>query len=415
MARDDTPSPHPGVGPREFVGLVAAMMAVGALGVDMMLPALPAIGAALHAPSANSVQWVIAAYTFGFGFGQLVHGPLADRYGRKPVLIVSLAGFVATGFLAAAATSFMAVIAARTAQGLCGAASRVLVTSVVRDCYSGRRMARVMSLAQMLFFAVPILAPALGSLLLAFGPWRWIFWALGLIGAAILGWTALRLPETLRPELRRPISIANLVAAYRATLGNRMSVGYAVAQALMFGALLGYLNSSEQVVAGVFGRPGAFPLVFGVIAIAMGASVFANARLVERYGTRRLSHGALFAVIAIGVLHLAVAATGNETLLSFVLLQALQLSMFGLIGSNFSAMAMEPVGHIAGTAASIQGFISTVGGAAIGIFIGQSFNGTTVPIAAGFVGCGLAALGIVLWTEGGRLFVPRHADPTEVR
>ncbi|MBA3897700.1 MAG: MFS transporter, partial [Sphingomonadaceae bacterium] len=286
--------------------------------------------------------------------------------------------------------------------------TRVLVTSVVRDCYSGRRMARVMSLAQMIFFVSPILAPSLGSLLLLLGPWRWNFWALGAMGALIASWTTLRLPETLHPEDRRPISIASLTAAYRMTLGSRFSLGYTLAQALLFGALLGYINSSEQIVAGVFHRPSAFPFAFAGIALAMGLSTFANSRLVERYGTRKLSHGALLSVIVVGALHFAVASSGAETLVSFILLQALQMSAFGLIGSNFSSMAMEPVGHIAGTASSIQGFVSTVGGATIGIVIGQAFDGTTVPIATGFTLAGLAALGIVLVTEGGRLFVARN-------
>jgi MFS transporter, DHA1 family, multidrug resistance protein len=199
------------------------------------------------------------------------------------------------------------------------------------------------------------------------------------------------------------------MAAYKATLGNRFSLGYTLASALTFGALLGYVNTSEQVIADTFDASGAFPLVFAAIAFAMGVSTFANAHLVERFGTRKLSHGALLAVIGVGLIHLAVAMAGMENLAMFVVLQGLQLACFGLIGANFSSMAMEPVGHIAGTAASVQGFISTLGGATIGIIIGQSFDGTTVPIAAGFVIAGLAALVVVFVTEGGRLFTPRNA------
>lgn len=410
MAREDT-VPHPGVSQREFIALVAGLMAIGALGVDIMLPALPAIGRGLGVTNANALQYVIAAYTFGFGAGQLIYGPLADRYGRKPVLVFSLAGFVVTSFIAAGSTTLTLLVAARGIQGAFGAATRVLVTSVVRDSYSGRTMAKVMSLASMLFFVVPILAPSLGSLLLMFGPWRWNFWGLGLLSAAILVWTATRLPETLAVDRRRAISIASLLQAYRATLGNRFSVGYSLGQALMFGGLLGYLYSSEQIVATVFGRPEAFPLVFALIALAMGGSVFLNSRLVERFGTRKLSHGALLVTIAVALIHALVAASGYETLAGFIVLQSLQMATFGLIGSNFSAMSMEPVGHIAGTAASIQGFISNVGGALVGVVIGQAFNGTTLPVALGFVVCGLASLTIVLLIERGRLFVPHHSDP----
>jgi len=401
-------NPHPGVSGREFVALIAAMMSIGALGTDMMLPALPYIGAGLRVAEANDLQWVIAAYTFGFGGAQLVYGPLADRYGRQPVLRVALAGFVVASIIAAAAPSFTLLIAARVLQGAFASATRVLVVSVVRDCYEGRRMARVMSLAQMIFFAAPILAPALGSLLLAFGPWQWNFWALAILGLAILLWTGLRLPETLRPEDRRAISVTSLIEAYRATLGNRFSLGYTLAQAMTFGALLGYINTSEQVIARTFHAAAAFPFVFAAIALAMGLSTFANSRLVERFGTRMLSHGSLLAVIVIAVIHLLITLLGGETLLLFIVLQGLQLACFGLIGANFSSMAMEPVGHIAGTASSVQGFLSTIGAAMIGIFIGQSFDGTTVPIAAGFLICGLIALAIVLVTEGGRLFVARN-------
>ena len=410
MARDDN-TPHPGVSQREFIALVAGLMAIGALGVDMMLPALPAIGRGLHIADANALQYVIAAYTFGFGAGQLVYGPLADRYGRKPVLVFSLAGFVITSFVAAASTSLEMLIIARAVQGAFGAATRVLVTSVVRDSYSGRTMAKVMSLASMLFFIVPILAPSLGSVLLMFGPWRWNFWGLGILSAAILVWTSVRLPETLAIDRRRAISMPLLAEAYRATLGNRFSLGYSVGSALMFGGLMGYIYSSEQIVGNVFGRPQAFPYIFALVAAAMGVSVFLNSRLVERFGTRKLSHGALLITIAVAAVHSAVAASGHETLTMFVVLQAMQMATFGLIGSNFSAMAMEPVGHIAGTAASIQGFIANVGGAIVGVQIGQAFNGTTLPVALGFAVCGVASLIIVLMVERGRLFVPHHADP----
>ena len=407
MARDDH-IPHPGIGQREFVALIATIMSVGALGTDMMLPALPAIGEALAVARQNDLQWVIAAYTFGFGGAQLFYGPLADRYGRMPVLRVAMAGFVVASILAASASSFPLLIAARVIQGAFASASRVLVVSIVRDCYNGRQMARVMSLAQMIFFAAPILAPALGSALLLFGPWRWNFWALAILGLTILVWNWSRMPETLHPADRREISIASLVSAYRLTLSNRFSLGYTLASALVFGSLLGYINSSEQVISGTFKSPHIFPVAFAIVAAGMGVSTFVNSRLVERFGTRKLSHGALMASIGIGLAHLLIALSGHETLISFIALQGIQLACFGLIGANFSSMAMEPVGHIAGTASSVQGFISTVGGALIGITIGQLFDGTTIPIAGGFFVAGLAALVVVLITEGGRLFQARN-------
>ena len=402
-------NPHPPLGQREFIVLIAAMMAINALGIDAMLPALPEIGRSLQVANENSTQWVIAAYMFGFGAMQLVYGPLADRFGRKPVLIVTLIGFVIASVIASVSSSFPLLIAARVLQGTMSASTRVLTISIVRDCYSGRPMARMMSLAQMVFFAIPILAPSIGSAILLVGPWRTIFWLLGGFAAVVAIWAAMRLPETLHADDRREISVASLLSAWKITLTNRYSLGYTLASSGIFGALMGYINSSQQIFGDVFKRPDIFPFAFAGIAAAMGLATFANSRIVERYGTRRISHWALVGLIVITAVHLAIALTSRENLWVFLLLQAMTLACFGLIGSNFGSMAMEPVGHIAGTASSVQGFVSTMGGAIIGIAIGQAFNGTTVPVSAGFLIVAVVALGIVLVTEGGQLFVARNS------
>jgi MFS transporter, DHA1 family, multidrug resistance protein len=402
-------NPHAPLGQREFIVLIAALMSLQALGVDAMLPALPDIGRSLHVASENTTQWVIASYVFGFGAMQLVYGPLADRYGRRPVLLATMAGFIIASIIASLAATFPLLLAARVLQGTMSASTRVLTTSIVRDCYTGRTMARIMSLAQMLFFVVPILAPTVGSAILLIGPWRWIFWFLALFAAIVTLWGALRMPETLAPERRRIISVDSLLSAWKQTLTNRFSLGYALASTAMFGSILGYVNSSQQLFADVFKRPDIFPLAFAITAGAMGVMTFANAQLVERFGTRRLSHTALLALIAISAVHLAVELAGYQTLTNYLALQAMTMACFGLTGSNFSAMAMEPVGHIAGTASSVQGFLSTIGGAAIGIVIGQSFNGTTLPVTVGFLIVAMVALVIVLVTESGQLFTARNA------
>jgi MFS transporter, DHA1 family, multidrug resistance protein len=300
------------------------------------------------------------------------------------------------------------LIAARVLQGTMSASTRVLTISIVRDCYSGRPMARMMSLAQMVFFVIPILAPSIGSAILLVGPWRTIFWLLGGFAAVVAIWAAMRLPETLHTNDRREISLASLLSAWKITLTNRYSLGYTLASSGIFGALMGYINSSQQIFGDVFKRPDIFPFAFAGVAAAMGVATFANARIVERYGTRRISHWALLGLIAITAVHLAIAMAGYENLWVFLILQAMTMACFGLIGSNFGSMAMEPVGHIAGTASSVQGFVSTMGGAIIGISIGQSFDGTTVPVSAGFLIVAVVALGIVLVTEGGKLFVARN-------
>lgn len=401
--------PHPGLHRREFVALIAAIMMVNALGVDLMLPALPAIGRDLGAHNANAQQWVVTAYIFGLAIGQLLYGPLADRYGRKPILLSALAGFVAASLFAASAQGFAALIAARALQGSLSAASRVLSVALVRDCYSGRRMAQTMSVAQMVFFLVPILAPTIGQGLLAFGPWRFIFYVLGGFGAVIFAWAALRLPETLPPAARRPISLASLAAAYRITLTNRFSVGYAVAGALTFGAIIAFVSSSEQVFVDTFHQGRNFSWLFGLCALAMGVASYINSRLVQRLGTRVISHSGIICLILLSILHMLIAWSGMETLRTYVVLQALSLTCIGLCGANFGAMAMAPVGDIAGTASSVQGFITSFVAVAIGTAIGQSYDGTTLPLAGGYLCIGLSAIVLIWFVEGGHLFHGRLA------
>lgn len=399
-------SPHPGMRFREFVTLIAAMMAVNAFSIDSMLPALPAIGHALGVESENQRQWVITAYLLGFGVAQLAYGPLADRYGRKPVLLVGLGLFVAFSLLATFATSFDLLLIARAMQGIGSAATRVLSISIVRDCYAGRRMARVMSLAFIVFLTIPIVAPSIGQAILLVAPWPWIFGVLAVFGSLVAFWAALRLPETLHPEDRRPISLPSIAAAARTTLTTRISLGYLLGSTIAFGGLVGFINSSQQIFADVFHQIDLFPIIFASIASFMGASSYLNSRIVERLGTRRVSHTALIAFITMAGIHTLVAWTGHETVLSFALLQGCTMFCFGLMGSNFNSMAMEPLGHLAGTASSVQGFVSTIGGALIGFTIGQNFDGSVVPLTFGFTICGSIALLIVLVTEKGRLFRP---------
>lgn len=404
---DADTQPHPGIGRREFVAFIAALMAVNALGVDLMLPALPAIGRELGVVGENARQWVITAYLAGFGAGQLAYGPLADRYGRRPVLLATLAGFVAASALAAGAATFPALLAARAVQGVMSASTRVLAVALVRDSYAGRRMAATLSLSQMIFFLVPILAPTLGQGLLWLGPWRLIFGGLAGFAGLVLAWSALRLPETLPRDRRRPISPAALGAAYRLTLTNRHSLGYAFGVALTYGAVVGYVSSAQQVFVDVFGAGDRFTLLFALCAAAMGAASFLNSRLVERLGTRLLSQTGLVMLVALSLAHIAVVGAGWETLGSFLLFQALSLTCIGLCGANFGAMAMEPVGRIAGTASSVQGLISILGGVMVGSAIGQSFDGTTLPLALGYLCVGAGGLALVAWVERGRLFRPQ--------
>ncbi|TVV74565.1 multidrug effflux MFS transporter, partial [Sphingomonas solaris] len=386
-------------------------MAINALGIDSMLPALPAMGASLGIPEENQRQWIIAAYVIGFGSCQLVYGPLIDRFGRRPILFASLGFFAVASVACAFAYDFHTILIGRVLQGVGAAASRVLAVSIVRDRFSGRTMARVMSISFVVFLAVPILAPSIGQLIMLVAPWHGIFYALAGFGLFVVAWAALRLPETLHPDDRRPISIAKLWSAAKLTLGNRTSIGYTLSMTLMFGALMGFINSAQQIFADGFGAVRIFPLAFAGCAGLMAVGSILNARIVERLGTRRVSQTALLALITLSGIHAVVVLSGHETIWTFCILQALTMGCFPLSTSNFGAMAMEPVGHIAGTAASVQGTISTLGGALIGLVIGQQFNGTSAPVVVGYFLAGLAALGMVFWTERGKLFSAHHVVP----
>ncbi|WP_188657033.1 multidrug effflux MFS transporter [Sphingomonas metalli] len=407
MTPEDHPAPAlPGapIGFVEFVCLVASLMALGALGTDAMLPALPAIGEALGVADENRRQFVVSAFLAGFGAAHLIHGPLVDRFGRRRVLLWAIASYVVASALAAVSASFTLLLAARIAGGATVAATRIGTVALVRDCYHGRAMARVMSIAFMVFMVVPILAPSVGQLVLLFGDWRTIFWVIAGTAAALLVWIWIRLPETLRPEAALPIHPRRILAGWRIALTDRMSLGYTLASTMLMGGLYGYLNSIQQIMFDVFRRPSLLAAVFAGTAATMAAANLLNARIVMRLGTRRIAHSALAGLIAIAGGHWALAAGGLDTLAVFAVLQALTMACFGLATSNFSAMAMENMGGIAGTASSIQGFISITAGVLIGAVIGLAFDGTTMPMIAGFLLTAIAAIVLVAITERGTLF-----------
>ncbi|MDE8347064.1 MAG: MFS transporter, partial [Acidocella sp.] len=253
-------TPHHGMGFRQFVAMVAALMATNALAVDSMLPALGKIGASLGLAAANERQWVVTSYLLGFGAAQIIYGTLADRFGRKPVVLVALVIYIAASLAAALAGSFTLMMIARVIQGLGAAGTRVLAVSIVRDCYAGRRMARVMSLAFLVFLGVPVLAPSLGQLIMLVAPWRAIFVALAMFASVVAVWIVVRLPETLHPADRRRIEVAGIVKAARTTLSNRLSLGYTLAMTMVIGGMFGFINSAQQIFSQLFHTPRLFTL-----------------------------------------------------------------------------------------------------------------------------------------------------------
>ncbi len=270
-------------------------------------------------------------------------------------------------------------------------------------------MAQVLSLAFIVFLAVPIAAPSLGQLIMLIAPWRWVFGAIAGFGIVVMTWTLFRLPETLHPEDRMPIAFDRIAEALRLILTNRVAVGYTMAMTLVMGGLFGFLNSAQQVFADVFHAPALFPLIFGLIAFGMAISSLLNARIVVQLGTRRVSHTALIGYVLCALIHLTVVLAGAETIWTFAILQAAMMFCFGLVPSNFAAASLEPLGHVAGTASSVQGFVTTLGGALLGGLVGQMFNGTVIPLILGFAALSSIALVVVIVTEKGRLFQPTLA------
>jgi len=388
----------------EFVGMVAALMALNALAVDIMLPALQEIGFALNVVQANSSQAVLSSYLLGFGIGQLLVGSISDRFGRRPVLLAGLAVYVVAAALCSAAPSFELLIAGRILQGMGSAAPRVITISIVRDCYSGRRMASVMSLAMMVFMAVPILAPSIGQVVILLAPWRAIFGLLTIYGIGAGLWIWLRLPETLPAAKRRSLAPAELLRLMREIVGNRQSVGYALAGGTMFGAMFGFLVSAQQVFTDFFRLGPYFPIAFASVALAMSMSSFLNSRLVVRFGMRRLSHAAVTVYVVLAAIGATLTRLDLLTVAPFLILLGGMMFLLGMIFSNFNSLAMEPQGRAAGTASSLFGSITTLMATAIGSAIGAAYDGTPVPLTTGFLVFGTATLLIVAIAEKGRLY-----------
>jgi DHA1 family bicyclomycin/chloramphenicol resistance-like MFS transporter len=369
-----------------------------------MIPALPAIGDDLGVAAENDRQLVVVAYMFGFGSTQLIWGPLADRFGRKPVLAAGVGLYTAFALLCGLAGSFALLVAGRAAMGASAAVTRVLVVAMVRDLFEAEAMARVMSLVFMVFMLVPVLAPSVGQAILLFAPWRAIFIVLAIYGLAMLAWSMIRMPETLHEEYRRSLNWREIGSAAWESIREPQSRGYTLALTVTFGALIAYIATVQQIVFDVFGDPSAIGWVFAAVAAPMALASWTNAKVVGRFGLRRVGHIGAAAFALVSAIHAGVAIAGYETLATFVVLQGLTMACFAFTSSNLGTLAMEHMGPIAGTASSVQGVVGTIGGALIGLFIGRAFDGTATPFLIGTAACAAGAFVLVLLTEPKRLF-----------
>lgn len=389
---------------REFIVLIAALISIVAFSIDSMLPALPAIGESFAIADPNDRQFVLIAFVLAFGPGQLLFGPLSDRYGRRPVMLSGLALFAVFSLLAALASSFWLLLLARVFQGLGASAVRICANAIVRDCFSGREMARVMSFVFTVFILVPIAAPALGQIIVMFTDWQWLFVILGVTGAALAAWYGLRMDETLAEHNRRSLRLKPIAAAFREILSNRIALGYTLAVTLFFGGLFAFIVSIQQIIETIYDRQEWFAAIFAVSATAIGIASLANAGLVRRYGMRRISHAALVVFTVFGMVLLAFALATTPPLWLTMALISIIMGSFGFVSGNFNALAMEPLGHVAGAASSVLGTISFTGGAVLGSLSGQFFNGTIIPLALSYCLFGIIAIAITVWTERGQLF-----------
>lgn len=388
---------------REFVTLTALIISLVALSIDIMLPALQQIGGDLGAGRANDAQLVVSALFVGLALGQVFFGPLSDSIGRKPAIHAGLLVFILGCLISILATDFTVMLAGRVLQGLGAAGPRSVTIALVRDQYEGRAMARVMSLVMAVFIMVPALAPGVGQVILMIAHWRAIFGFMLTVAAVSLVWFALRQPETLAPERRVGFSPSRILLAVRETCLSRAAFGYTLASGLIFGAFIGYLNTAQQIFQIQYGLGPLFPLYFAALALAIGSASLVNARLVLRHGMRRLSARALGLVtgLSLAFLVLAYALGGAPPLWALMAYMVVAFFCIGMLFANFSALAMEPLGHIAGVGAAVVGSLTTVISMTLGAAIGQAYDGTVLPLVGGFALLGLAAIAVVRWTERG--------------
>ena len=400
MAHDGVKRP----GTREMTIMLAALMALNSFAIDAMIPALPQIGQSLRVPNENQRQLVVIAYFVGFASTQLIWGPLADRFGRKPIMATGVTLYGLFALLCGLAQTFTLLIAGRFLMGASAAASRVLVVAMVRDLFEAEAMARVMSLVFMTFMLVPVLAPNIGQLILLFAPWRAIFLVLALYAVVMVAWPSLRLPETLHPEFRRPLKWRAMGEAIFGSIRDRQSRGYTLAVTVSFSGLVAYISSVQQIVSDSFHDGRYIGLVFASIAAPMALASWLNSRVVGRFGLRRVGHSASLAMALVTAVHALCALSGIETLPLFIALQGLTMASFAFTSSNLGTLAMENMAPIAGTASSVQGMVGTIGAAVIGFVIGQQFDGTPVPFIVGTAVCSAGGFILIVLTEPKRLF-----------
>ncbi len=390
------------IGFGEFVALMATLMALTALSIDAMLPALTNIGSDLGVTEANDNQLIISVLFLGLAIGQLFYGPLSDNIGRKPALYIGLVFFGIGCITSLLSTNLTFMLIGRCLQGIGLSGPRVVSVAIIRDLYKGERMAQVMSFVMAVFIAVPALAPALGQGILFIASWRMIFTALFTLGIVALVWFAIRQHETLAKEKRLKFSISNVIKALKEIITIRSTVFYTLAAGFISSAFVGFLNSSQQVFQIQFELGEKFPFYFAAIALSVGTASFVNGKLVMRFGMQKMVRVAVLAIVLISItfstLMFTIASTPSLSLFMIYLLST--VFFVGILFGNLNSMAMEPLGHMAGIGAAIVGSVSTFISVPFGTYIGMQYDGTVEPLVYGFLIFGaLTAIAIFLAKE----------------
>ncbi len=375
------------------------MMSLVAMAIDAMLPALGAIGTDLNVVNENDTQLVVSAIFLGLAVAQLVFGPLADSWGRRPAVHLGFGLFLSGSAVSLFAPTFELMLFGRFLQGIGAAGPKIVSVAIVRDQFKGPVMARIMSTIMAVFIVVPALAPAAGQAVLVVAEWRAIFGLLLTQGAVAWLWFALRQRETLAAEDRMPLSIERIKQAVYETCRNRIALGFTLAAGIVFGAFLGYLTSAQQIFQGQYGVGEAFPFYFGALALVLGAASIVNAKMVVRVGMLTMSLRALRGLVSVSAIFSVVATTldGQPSLWLFMVFLATAFFCIGMLFGNFNALAMEPLGHIAGTAAAVIASLSTFISLGLASVIGRAYDGTILPLVYGFVALSVVALVMVQW------------------
>ena len=382
----------------EFVVLMASMMALVAMSIDAMLPALSVIGAELEVEEVNRTQLIISIIFLGMALGQIIYGPLSDTLGRNITIYAGFALFFVGSAICVLTSDFETLLAGRFLQGFGLASPRIVCTAIIRDQYAGNAMARVVSFTMAIFILVPMVAPAFGQLVLLVANWRVISVAIFAIGLITHIWFAIRQPDSLAAEKRIPFSLRGVLRAMIEVVRCRIALSNTLIAGLISGSFLAYLSTVQQIFQIQYGLGKLFPLVFAMLALSIGLSSFINSRLVMKFGMQHLTWKALIILSLSSVIAapICLLTQGHPPLIVLLVYLAIALFSIGILFGNLNAMAMEPLGHSAGVGAAVIGSLSTFISVPLGITIAQCYEGSIVPIVAGFAVCGLISMVIMV-------------------